>query len=312
MREIVIGAAQMGAIQRADPREAVVDRMITLLDQAKSAGCTLVVFPELCLTTFFPRWYIEDQAEVDSWFETEMPNPATQPVFDRARAHGIAISFGYAEKTPQGRHFNTQLLTDARADIVGTYRKVHLPGHSEFDPERSFQHLEKRYFEPGDLGFPVFRNMDAWMGMLICNDRRWPEAYRELGLQGAELIMLGYNTPIGNSQNPDESPSMRAFHSELSCQAGAYQNAAWVVAVAKAGDEDGHPLCAGSIIVAPDGTIAAKAQTDGDELLVHACDMDATEFGKSTIFDFKRHRRIEHYGRITGQTGVIYPDGTKG
>jgi len=302
----------MGAIQRADTRQSVVDRMLVLLDAAKAAGCTLVVYPELCLTTFFPRWYIEDQAEVDTWFETEMPNAATQPLFDRARDYGIAISFGYAEKTPEGRHFNTHITTDDHANIVGTYRKIHLPGHSEFDPDRAFQHLEKRYFEPGDLGFPVFRNMDAWMGMLICNDRRWPEAYRELGLQGVELIMLGYNTPSGNSQNPNESAEMRAFHSDLSVQAGAYQNSAWVIAVAKAGDEDGHYLNGGSVIVSPDGVIMQKAKTDGDELLVHACDMDATKFGKATVFDFKRHRRIEHYGRITGQTGVIYPDGTKG
>ena len=312
MREIVIGAAQMGAIQRAEAREGVVERMIALLDEAKAVGCTLVVFPELCLTTFFPRWYIEDQAEVDTWFEATMPNAATAPLFNRAREYGIALSLGYAEMTPDGQYFNTQILTDTDANIIGKYRKIHLPGHDEFDPERSFQHLEKRYFEPGDLGFPVFRNMDAWMGMLICNDRRWPEAYRELGLQGVELIMLGYNTPSGNSQNAAESAELRGFHSDLSVQAGAYQNSAWVVAVAKAGDEDGHPLNGGSVIVSPDGIIMQKAQTTGDELLVQACDMDATRFGKATVFDFKRHRRIEHYGRIASQTGVIYPDGTKG
>lgn len=312
MREIVIGAAQMGPIQRADTREVVVSRMLALLDQAKSAGCTLVVFPELCLTTFFPRWYFEDQWEVDDWFEVEMPNAATQPLFDRARDYGIAISLGYAELTPDGHHFNTQILTDFDANIVGKYRKIHLPGHDEFDPERSFQHLEKRYFEPGDMGFQVFRNMDAWMGMLICNDRRWPEAYRELGLQGVELIMLGYNTPSGNSQNANESAELRSFHSDLSVQAGAYQNSAWVVAVAKAGDEDGHALNGGSIIVSPNGIIMQKAETLSDELLVHACDMDATAFGKATVFDFKRHRRIEHYGRIASQTGVVFPTGEKG
>ena len=312
MREIVIGGAQMGAIQRADSREEVVARMIALLDQANSAGCRLVVFPELCLTTFFPRWYMEDQAEVDTWFEREMPNAATKPLFDRARKHGIAISFGYAELTPDGHHFNTQILTDQAGAIIGKYRKVHLPGHSEFDPERSFQHLEKRYFEPGDLGFPVWRNMDAWMGMMICNDRRWPEAYREMGLQGVELIMLGYNTPSVNSQAAEEGPETRHFHSELSLQAGAYQNATWVVAVAKAGVEDDNPMIAGSVIVDPNGFVVEKAETESDELLVHACDMDACAFGKATIFDFKRHRRIEHYRRITGQTGVIYPDGRPG
>ncbi|WP_102108444.1 N-carbamoyl-D-amino-acid hydrolase [Oceaniglobus roseus] len=311
MREIVIGGAQMGPIQRAESRAEVVARMVALLDQAAGAGCDLVVFPELALTTFFPRWYMEDQVEVDTWFESEMPNDATRPLFDAARRHGIAITFGYAEKTPEGRHFNTSILTDRAGNIVGKYRKVHLPGHSEFDTERAFQHLEKRYFEPGDLGFPVWRNLDAWMGMCICNDRRWPEVYREMGLQGVELITLGYNTPSVNSQDSREGLEQRLYHSELSVTAGAYQNAAWVAAIAKAGDEDGHPLMAGSIIVDPNGFVVARAKGEGDELIVHACDMDLCNFGKATIFDFARHRRIEHYGRITGQTGVILPSEEK-
>ncbi len=312
MREIVIGAAQMGPIQKADSRKAVVTRMIELLDQAKAAGADLIVYPELCLTTFFPRWYMENQAEVDTWFEREMPNADTRALFEQAKKYGIALSFGYAELTPESQHFNTQILTDRSGDIVGKYRKVHLPGHSEFDTSRAFQHLEKRYFEPGDLGFPVWRNLDAWMGMLICNDRRWPEAYREMGLQGVELVVLGYNTPSVNSQQADEGQETRLFHSELSMQAGAYQNATWVVGVAKAGDEDGHPMIGGSVIVDPNGMVVSRAETEGDELLVHACDMDACRFGKATIFDFKRHRRIEHYQRITAQTGVIYPDGETG
>lgn len=308
MREIVIGGAQMGPIQKADTRDAVVERMLALLKQAKGAGCDLVVFPELCLTTFFPRWMMEDQAEVDTWFESEMPNAATAPLFAAAREAGIAITFGYAERTPDGHHFNTSILTDRNANIIGKYRKVHLPGHSEYDTERAFQHLEKRYFEPGNLGFPVWRNMDAIMGMCICNDRRWPEVYRVMGLQGVELLMLGYNTPSVNSQWSDEGIEKRLYHSELSMTAGAYQNATWVVGVAKAGNEDGHPLMGGSIIVDPNGYIVARAQTEGDELIVHACDMDACTFGKTTIFDFARHRRIEHYGRICSQTGVERPD----
>jgi predicted amidohydrolase len=286
--------------------------MLRLLEEAGRAACDLVVFPELCLTTFFPRWYSEDRAEIESWFEREMPGPATRPLFERAAELGIAMSLGYAELSPDGHRYNTQIMTDRAGAIVGRYRKVHLPGHGSYDPERSFQHLEKYYFEPGDLGFPVFRNLDTWMGMLICNDRRWPEAYREMGLQGVELVCLGYNTPSSNSQNAGESADMRQFHSDLSVQAGAYQNSTWVVSVAKGGTEDGHHMIAGSVIVDPNGRIVAKAKTEGDELLIHACDMDATRFGKASVFDFKRHRRVEHYGRITSQTGVILPDGTPG
>ena len=308
MRELIIGGAQMGPNQKDDDRKAIVARMIALLDEAKAAGCDLVVFPELALTTFFPRWYMEDQDEVDTWFETEMPNAATMPLFERAREHGIAISFGYAELTPDGHHFNTSILTDRAGTIVGKYRKVHLPGHSQYDTERAFQHLEKRYFEPGDLGFNVWKNEGAYMGMCICNDRRWPETYRVMGLKGVELVMLGYNTPSVNSQQSSEGPEQRLFHSELSMQAGAYQNSTWVIGVAKAGVEDGHPLLGGSVIVDPSGLVVARAGSEDDELIVHNCDMDLCTFGKKTIFDFARHRRIEHYRLITEQTGVVYPD----
>ena len=83
-----------------------------------------------------------------------MPNAATRPLFERAAKHGMGMSFGYAELTPDGHHFNTSILVDQKGAIVGKYRKVHLPGHAEFDTQRTHQHLEKRYFEPGDLGFP--------------------------------------------------------------------------------------------------------------------------------------------------------------
>lgn len=305
MREIVIAGAQLGAIQKSDSRESVVARMIDLLESAAAQGSTLVIFPELALTTFFPRWYMEDSAEVDSWFEQQMPNPVVQPLFNRAAALKVAISFGYAELTPDGHHYNTSILTDRDARIIGTYRKVHLPGHSEFDPERKFQHLEKRYFEPGDLGFQVWKSQDAMMGMCICNDRRWPEVYRVMGLQGVELVMLGYNTPSVNSQNSDEGLAQRLYHSELVMTSGAYQNSTWVVGVAKAGIEDGNPLMAGSIIVDPNGYVVARCTTEDDELMVYACDMDQCNFGKQTIFDFARHRRIEHYGLITGTTGTV-------
>jgi predicted amidohydrolase len=306
-RIIRVAAAQSGPIQQADSRQAVVARMLDLLDRAKARGCDLVVYPELALTTFFPRWYLTEQAEIDAWFEREMPGPATRPLFERAAEHRIGLSFGYAELTPEGRRFNTAILVDRDGAIVGKYRKVHLPGHAEHDPARAFQHLEKRYFEPGDLGFPVWRTMGGILGMCICNDRRWPETWRVLGLQGVELVVLGYNTPAVNSQKPSEGPEQRMFQHRLSLQAGAYQNSTWVVATAKAGVEDGHPLIGGSCIVNPDGEIVAQAQGEDDELVVADCDLDATAFGKATVFDFARHRRVEHYGRITGQTGVILP-----
>lgn len=307
-RILTVAAAQLGPIQKAETRPQVVARMIALMEEAKAKGADFIVYPELALTTFFPRWYHEDRAEADPWFEAAMPNAEVQPLFDKAREHGMGMSFGYAELTPEGRHFNSSIIVDKAGAIVGKYRKVHLPGHVEYDDSRSHQHLEKRYFEPGDLGFPVWRTMGGLMGMCICNDRRWPETYRVMGLQGVEMIVLGFNTPSVNSQKSGEGIAQRLFHHRLSVQAGAYQNSCWVVAVAKAGDEDGNHLMGGTLIVNPDGEIVAELAGEADGIIVVPCDLDATRFGKETIFDFSRHRRIEHYGPITAQVGVVEPD----
>jgi len=310
-RLIRVGGAQLGPLQKSDNRAVAVRRMIQLLDQAHDKGCNFVVFPELALTTFFPRWNMDDPQEIDCFFEAEMPSADTQPLFDKAKEYGIGFYLGYAEKIVEdGKecHFNTAILVDRSSKIVGKYRKVHLPGHGEYDPERHFQHLEKKYFDVGDLGFPVWRTMDGLFGMCICNDRRWPETYRVMGLQGVELIALGYNTPSTNPQRPEEGPELRTFHSDLSIQAGAYQNATFVVAVAKAGDEDGFPMIGGSIIVHPSGKVLARAETTDDELIVADCDLDDTIFYKKSVFDFARHRRPEHYRRIVEQTGVIEPE----
>ncbi|MBT6606983.1 MAG: N-carbamoyl-D-amino-acid hydrolase [Rhodospirillaceae bacterium] len=306
-RLLRIAAAQSGPIQKAEPRQAVVARLCTMLGKAADEGADLVVFTELALTTFFPRYYEEDRDEMDLWFERDMPNAATEPLFRLARERSVGFYLGYGELTPDGQHFNTSIIVDKSGTLVGKYRKVHLPGHDEFDPEREFQHLEKRYFLPGDLGFPVWRTMSGVMGMCICNDRRWPETFRVMGLQGVELVMLGYNTPSVNSQKPDEAIEKRTFHNRLALQAGAYQNATFVVGVAKAGDEDGFHLFGESCIVNPDGEIIAMAETEADEVVMAEIDLDDCNFGKSTMFDFARHRRIEHYGRITSQTGAEPP-----
>ena len=267
-RPLRVAAAQSGPIQKAESRQAVVKRLCDLLDQAHAQKVDFVVFTELALTTFFPRWYMTDQAEVDAWFEREMPNAATRLLFEKAAQHKIGFYLGYAELTPDGHHYNTAILVDRDGRIVGKYRKVHLPGHAEFDRERAFQHLEKRYFEPGNLGFPVWRMMGGIFGMCVCNDRRWPETYRVMGLQGVELVALGYNTPSTNSQKAEEAPEKRIFHHRLSVQAGAYQNSTFVIATAKCGVEDGHPLFGGSLIANPDGEIVAEATTEDDELIV--------------------------------------------
>ncbi|MEM9808528.1 MAG: N-carbamoyl-D-amino-acid hydrolase [Cyanobacteria bacterium P01_D01_bin.56] len=308
-RILTVGAAQLGPIARNEPRSNVVQRLMTLMKQAHARNCDVVVYPELALTTFFPRWYLEDTAEVEQFFETEMPNTATQPLFDLAQQLGIGFHLGYAERVVEKgsiHHYNTAILVNQAGQIVGKYRKIHLPGHGEYEPHRAFQHLEKRYFEVGNLGFPVWRAFGGIMGLCICNDRRWPETYRVMGLQGVEMVLLGYNTPQHNPHDPS-SDHLNHFHNLLSMQAGAYQNGTWVVGVAKAGQEEGCDLIGDSCIIAPSGEIVAKAYTVADELIVANCDLDAGLPYKTTIFNFAAHRRPEHYQRICQQTGIQLP-----
>jgi predicted amidohydrolase len=241
-----------------------------------------------------------------------MPGPDTQPLFDEAARLGIGFCLGYAELTPpdeQGdrRHFNTQILVERDGTVVAKYRKVHIPGHEQHEPWRKFQHLERYYFEPGEDGFGVWRAFGGIVGMMICNDRRWPETYRDMGLQGVELILCGYNTPIHYVPDPSQD-ILQGFHNALVMQSGGYQNGTWVVGVAKGGNEEGVDSLAQTAIIAPSGQIVAQALTNGDELVIARCDLDWCGKYKGTLFDFDRYRRPEMYSRITSQRGVIEPE----
>lgn len=311
-RHITVGAAQLGPIQRHHTRAEVVQRLIALLHSAKDRNCDLVVFPELALTTFFPRWFVENIADADHFYETSMPSPETQALFDEAKRLSIGFCLGYAELTEPDAHgvrhrYNTQVLVERDGSIVARYHKVHIPGHEHHEPGRPFQHAERYYFEPGPEGFGVWRAFEGLVGMMICNDRRWPESYREMGLQGVELIMCGYNTPIHYVPDPSQD-ILQGFHNALVMQSGAYQNGTWVVGVAKAGIEEGVDSLGQSCIIAPSGQIVAQTLTNDDELITATCDLDWCRRYKETLFDFDRYRRPEVYQRITAQRGVIEPD----
>src|SRR5260370_3191215 len=141
-RIVTVGAAQLGPIQRSEQRQSVVKRMRELLREAKGHGCNLVVFPELALTTFFPRWWMEDQSEIDTFFETAMPSNETAPLFEDARQAGIGFCLGFAEKAEiagRTRRFNASILVAPDGGLIGKYRKIHLPGHAEHQPMRPSQ-----------------------------------------------------------------------------------------------------------------------------------------------------------------------------
>jgi predicted amidohydrolase len=301
MRSLTVAAGQLGPVPRDMPKSAAVGRMIALLERAARTGVELVVFPELALTTFFPRWDLPEGPELDALYEREMPGPETRPLFEAAARLKVGFCLGYAELSADGR-FNTAILVEREGRIVSKYRKVHLPGTAEADPNLPVQHLERRYFEPGDLGFPVVRAFGGLVGMAICNDRRWPETYRVMALQGADLVLIGYNTPSRLAEMPRHD-HLRMFHNHLPLQAGAYQNTMFVVATAKAGVEDGQQLMGGSCVVAPTGEILAQASGLADELVSAPVDLDDVHDCRRVNFDFALYRRPDQYRIITERAG---------
>ena len=305
-RSFGLAVAQLGPVHLADTREAVVERLVEMMREAKARQADMVVFPELALTTFFPRYWMEEEEAVQRFFEPSMPNPQVQPLFDEARKLGIGFYLGYAELTPKGKRYNTAILVDKSANVVGKYRKVHLPGHSDHKPDAPFQHLEKKFFDVGNLGFGVWDAMDVRMGMCICNDRRWPETYRVMALQSAEIVVLGYNTPSQNI-HWDEPAHLRTSTHLISLQANAYQNGLWVAAAAKCGREDGFHMIGNSVIVAPTGEIVARALTEEDEVIATVADLSLGEHFRQHVFNFAKHRRPEHYKLITERTGAGEP-----
>src|ERR1700722_16041515 len=230
-RFLTLGVCQTGPIQRSAARAETVGRLIHLLERAAHAGAELAVFPEMALTTFFPRWALEDQRDIDGFYETEMPGPHTRPLFDAARRLGVGFALGFAELAEDAgrpRRFNSMVLVGADGSLIGRYRKMHIPGSESAQPGVT-PHLELRYFERGNLGFPVFPFRGARIGLSLCNDRRWPETYRMLCLNGAQVVLIGYNTPVVLEEAPALAP-LRMFHNHLPMQAGAYQNTVWVAA----------------------------------------------------------------------------------
>jgi N-carbamoyl-D-amino-acid hydrolase len=282
-RELKVAAAQMGPINEGTGRDEVVERMLALLEQAIAERVELIAYPEMALTPYFPKRIRDDY---EHFFETEVPPKALEPLLQRAREAGVAVHVGFCKKAG-ARHFNTALLTDETGALAGTYRKIHLPGRPS--PDGFAQVYEVRYFETGDTGYRVFDTRKAKVGIAICQDRRYPETYRCLGLQGADVVLIGYNTPL--------SP-LALDQNELVLRAGAYENSLFVVGVAKAGGEDGLELIGGSCIVGPLGQVLAGAATTGDELVAARIDLDWMTPARRR-WDFYSRRHPQFYGRIT-------------
>lgn len=297
MRNLHVAAAQVGPIFLEETKEEVVERLITLLEEASRRGVELVCYPECALSTFFPRLNLEEE-ELEQFFEKSMPNHKVQPLFDAAKELEIGFCLGYSEQEGE-RRYNTSILVNQKGEIVGKYRKTHLPGTAKPVPEQRFQHLERKYFLPGDTGFEVWDAFNGKIGMAICNDRRWPETWRILGMKNVELVLVGWNTPQNHYRTAASYSRLAEFHNQLSLQAGCYQNGTWAVGAAHCGEEEpGYVLIGQSMIVSPLGEVVALSTRRRDEVIDYVIDLDAGKEIKEGVFNFKMYRRPELYGML--------------
>jgi N-carbamoylputrescine amidase len=272
-REVTVAAMQFACGWDVDANIATAERLVR---QAAKQGAQIILIQELFETPYF---CIEQDSRHLRLATTVAENKAVNHFSKLARELGVVLPISFFEKA-NNSYFNSIVIVDADGRNLGLYRKAHIPNGPGYQ--------EKNYFSPGDTGFKVFDTKFARIGVAICWDQWFPETARALALQGAEIILIGYNTPIS---------ALALDLNDLCLRAGAYANACWVVGVAKAGVEDGVELIGGSSVINPVGQIVAKATTTGDELVASRIDLDQMMPVRKR-WNFLGRRQPQHYGAL--------------
>ena len=283
-RIIKVAAAQTGSVE-SDDMLSMVPTACAMLREAASSGVKILTFSELFLSPFFPNQLIEDN---DRFFTTPDSEPM-MAIRDCAKECELALILPFGEAAPTG-NYNSTLVLNANGEIVGSYRKTHIPAYFPNNKAGGTGSFEKFYFTPGGT-LPVFDVDGVRLGIQICNDRLYPEASRVLALQGAEVIFM----PIAFSVYSD--PEHRNSIWELALRSRAFENGVYVVASNKVGMEGVRRHLGRSMIVDPRGTIVAEASDEQEELLVHEIDLDAVSSMRKK-FPWWRDRRPDLYGPI--------------
>jgi hypothetical protein len=287
---VIVAAAQLGP--SSPTRAETVERIVALIGQAARADVSVLVFPELALSPYFAA---DVHPDISEWLEPVMPSEETIPIVRAVRDVGIVTVLPYAE-ADAGAAYNSSVVFGADGQIVSRYRKLHIPGQVEPDPEREYTSLEKRYFTPGDLGFPLCPTPAGPLGIAICYDRRFPELYRCYALEGARLLACCFNTPVVGEYGDTLESAQET--QELAVRAGASANSLPVVAAGKAGVEGGILYTGGSCVIDHKGSIMARAETDGDELVIAALDLVAASATRERL-SLETERRPELYSALS-------------
>jgi len=280
-----IAAVQMKIAPDRDTNLAKAEAAIA---EAAKQGAQVVCLPELFTGYYFCQK--EDIALFD--LAEPIPGPSEERLAKAAKANKVVVVGSLFERRMAGVYHNTATVHDATGQLLGLYRKMHIPDDPLF--------LEKFYFTPGDLGFKVFNTPVAKVGTLVCWDQWYPEAARLTALKGAEVIF--YPTAIG--WHPKEKAEHgEAQHSawETSMRGHAIANGTYVCAVNRVGHEvivgEGLEFWGRSFVSDPFGRVLQKGSTDKEEILVVKCDRKLMEDVRRN-WPFFRDRRIDAYGNI--------------
>jgi predicted amidohydrolase len=280
-RKITVAAAQTGPVLQS--MASGVEAACAMVQEAARQSVDIVCFPEVFLAPFFPSRLIQDY---EKHFLT-LPSPVTDPLFALAREKKVNLVFGYAER--DGAYFyNAAAVFDRAGRHLGTYRKTHIPAVLPSKLKGGTGSYEKFYFTPGDA-LPIFEIDAVRFGIQICYDRKFPEGSRVLALKGAEIIFM----PICAATYGETL--LRADTWELPLQARAYESGVFVVAVNRAGDENGRRHIGKSMMVSPVGaTVMAVAGADEPQLLVQELDLDEVAAAQKSL-PWWRDRRPDLY-----------------
>ena len=190
-RQVKVAAAQMGPINEGTSRDEVVERMLVLLEQAITEQVELIAYPEMALTTYFPKRIRDDY---DQFFETEVPPKALEPLLRRAREDGRGRATSASARRPTAATSTPRCSPMRPARWSGPTGRFTCPGVRR--PDGFAQVYEVLLLRDRRHRLPVFPTAQGPVGIAICQDRRYPESYRCLGLQGADIVLIGYNTPL--------------------------------------------------------------------------------------------------------------------
>lgn len=289
-RHVTVAAAQTGPVGR-EGAEARLPQTQKCIETAAERGASVVAFSELFMTPFFPNSLRED---FDRFF-MEPDDPILEEISATARRCGTAAIVPFAEKSHSG-YYNSAAVYDRRGDVVGIYRKTHIPAYLPNDRPGGTGSFEKMYFAPGGE-LPVFSVDGLRFGIQICNDRLYPEGSRVLALKGAELIFM----PICYSTYSD--PAHRAAIWDVPLRARAYENGVYVVAANRVGREGERHHLGRSMIIDPRGSILDEASSDVNDLITQTIDLDLVIQARKS-FPWWRDRRPDLYGPLVDGSQV--------